>query len=341
MRRYNLVEPGKLVEEEVPTPQAGPGEAVLAVKTVGICGSDIHAYYGKHPFISCPIVPGHEFSGQVVSVGDGVDKSWIGKRVTALPSLVCGKCHNCRSGRFNICQELKVIGCQTDGAMAELVKVPADKLFALPDSMSWEEGALIEPAAVAVHAARIARDIVGQRIVVYGAGPIGLFVMQVVKAYGAKEIIVSEPSAFRRKLAQKLGADYTIDPSATDPAEWLLDKFGPEGIDLSFECVGIGVTVDQAIRSNRKGTKIIIVGVFGNKATVDLGLVQDRELQLLGTLMYTTDDFQEALKLLNDKKIQGLPLVTHRVDFAGIATAFDTIEKEKAKCVKLLARVND
>lgn len=338
MRHYNLTKPQQLVAEEVQSPVPGPGETVIAVKSVGICGSDIHAYYGQHPYISCPIVPGHEFAGVVTQVGDGVDEAWLGKRVTALPSLVCGQCHNCRIGRFNICQELKVIGCQTDGALAEFVKAPADKLFLLPEKMNWEEATLVEPLAVAVHAVRTAEDIVGQRVVVYGGGTIGLLVMQVAKAYGAKEVILSEPHPFRRNLAKQLGADYTIDPTEVPPAEWLNSKFGPEGVDLSFECVGIETTVHQAILSNRKGTTIVIVGVFSKPVMVDMGLVQDRELRLLGTLMYTKTDFIEAIELLSKGKVQGLPLVTHRLDFADALQAFDIIEKEKGNCIKLLIK---
>ena len=338
MRRYNLIQPQQLVKEEVPAPQPGPGEVVIAVKSVGICGSDIHAYYGKHPYISCPIVPGHEFAGVVTQVGDVVDEAWLGQRVTALPSLVCGKCHNCRTDRFNICQELKVIGCQSDGALAEFVKAPADKLFPLPEDMSWEEATLVEPLAVGVHAVRTAGDVVGQRVVVYGGGTIGLMVMQVAKAYGAKEVILSEPDAFRRSLAQKLGADHVIDPTSVQPSKWLHDKFGPEGVDLSFECVGIEATVNQAILSNRKGTTIVIVGVFSNPVMVDMGLVQDRELRLLGTLMYTKTDFTEAIKLLSQGKVQGLPLVTHRLDFDDATQAFEIIEKEKGNCIKILIK---
>lgn len=338
MLRYNLIQPRKLAKEEVPSPQPGPGEVIISVKTVGICGSDIHAYYGEHPYISCPVVPGHEFAGVVTQVGEGVDEAWLGQRVTVLPSLVCSKCHNCRTGRFNICQDLKVIGCQSDGALAELVKAPADKLFLLPDAMSWEEATLVEPLAVAVHAVRTAGDIVQQRVVIYGGGTIGLMVMQVVRAYGAKEVIVSEPNDFRRDLAQKLGAHHVIDPSSATPSEWLQSKFGPEGIDLAFECVGIETTVREAIISNRKGTTIVIVGVFSKPIMVDMGLVQDRELRLLGTLMYTKEDFAEAIRLLSEGRVQGLPLVTHRLDFANADQAFDLIEKEKGNCIKLLIK---
>jgi L-iditol 2-dehydrogenase len=338
VRQYNLTKPQQLVAEEVPSPVPEPGETVIAVKSVGICGSDIHAYYGQHPYISCPIVPGHEFARVVTQVGDGVDEAWLGKRVTALPSLVCEECHNCRTGRFNICQELKVIGCQSDGALAEFVKAPADKLFPLPEEMTWEEATLVEPLAVAVHAVRTAGDIVGQRVVVYGGGTIGLLVMQVAKAYGAKEVILSEPNPFRRNLAKQLGADHIIDPTEVQPAKWLNSKFGPEGVDLSFECVGIEATVHQAILSNRKGTTIVIVGVFSKPVMVDLGLVQDRELRLLGTLMYTKTDFTEAIELLSKGKVHGLPLVTHQLDFADALQAFAIIEKEKGDCVKLLIK---
>jgi len=162
---------------ESPRPSPGPDEILVAVARVGICGSDLHAYHGRHPFIQLPVVPGHEFAGAVVEVGANVHDFVPGQRVTVEPSLVCGVCHNCTRGRYNICERLRVIGCQTTGALGEYLAVPASKTLLLPDSVTWDQAVMVEPLAVAVHAVRLARFQSvqpGANVLILGAGTIGL-----------------------------------------------------------------------------------------------------------------------------------------------------------------------
>lgn len=335
MKRIRLTAPYQMTWEEAPTPEITPDEALVRVEVVGICGSDTHAYRGRHPFITLPVVPGHEFTGTVVETGDEKWQGWVGKRVTAVPSLVCGQCFNCQHGRYNICNELRVIGCQADGAMAEFVKVPVEMLVELPTAMSFETGALVEPLAVAVGAVQKAGSVAGSRLVVFGAGPIGLFVLQVAKAYGPREVIVVEPQADRRQLALQLGADVALDPAA-DIVAHLQDRYGPDGIDLSFECVGVASTVNTAIRINRKGTRVIVVGVFETDVNISLGLLQDREIELIGTLMYRQPHFKEAMRLLQSGKVQGAALITHRFELSEAAEAFALLERSDSGALKVL-----
>ncbi|MGE5571718.1 MAG: zinc-dependent alcohol dehydrogenase [Bacteroidota bacterium] len=357
MKRMNMVEPGVLRLEDVPAPVPGEGEALVEVKVVGVCGSDVHAFRGKHPFISCPIVPGHEFSGVVRDVGPGgrvgapgaeaaeagstkTGRALIGKPVTGLPSLVCGTCYNCSHGRYNICNSLRVVGCQADGALAELVRVPAEFLVPLPEGLSFEDGAMVEPVAVGVHAVRRAGAAVGgARVLVLGSGTIGLVVAQVVKAYGACEVIVTDLNERRLALARELGADHTVNARECDPVAYAHERFGRDGIDLSFECVGIGPTVRQAILANRKGTKVIIVGVFEEDVPVPMGLVQDREIELVGTLMYTLDDFVEAARLVAEGLVRMAPLVTHRFRLEEAQRAFETAADPAGGAIKVLITV--
>jgi L-iditol 2-dehydrogenase len=334
MERVLLVAPHVVVIDEACPPQPELGEVLVQVDVVGICGSDIHAYHGRHPFISLPVIPGHEFAGTVVATGDGVDRDWIGRRVTAVPSLICGKCYNCRHGRYNICNELRVLGCQADGAMAELVRVPAAMLVELPDDMSFETGALVEPLAVAVGALHRAETVAGRRAVVFGAGTIGLLVTQVAKAHGAREVVVIEPQANRRNLALNLGADIAVDPTREDVVAWAHGKYGLDGIDLSFECVGVAATVNTAIRINRKGTRVIVVGVFEEDASIAMGLVQDREIELVGTLMYRKEHFDEAIWLLQSGKVQADPLITQRFPLTEAARAFAELTQDGSTAVK-------
>lgn len=339
MKRVNMIQPGVLQLENVPVPTPGDGQVLVKVKVVGVCGSDVHAFRGEHPFISCPIVPGHEFSGVVARVGGSSSTALIGTRATALPSLVCGSCYNCRHGRQNICSNLRVIGCQAGGAMAEYVLVPVDFLVPLPNAVSFDDGAMVEPLAVAVHAVRHAGSIAGARALVLGAGTIGLLVAKILKVYGASEVIVSDPNDDRRHLAQDYGADYVIDPTTANVPAWVRAQFGSDGIDVSFECVGVAATVSDALRSARKGTKVVIVGVFKDDILVPMGLVQDREIELVGTLMYTKDDFEEAARLVSRGIVHVGRLTTHRFTLDDAQEAYETANDPLSGAVKVLIQV--
>jgi len=329
MERVRLVEPKRLVVEKVEVPEPSEGEVLIQVEACGICGTDMHAYHGKHPFISTPIVLGHEFSGVIVETG---------RHVAVEPSLICGKCYNCITGRYNVCNELKVIGCQTDGAFAKYITVPSNKVFSIPKDMPFEEAALIEPAAVGVHAVKRAGVQNGDRIVILGSGTVGLMVLQAAKAFGAGEIIITDVLNPRLELARELGAEYTINVKDTDPIKWIHDTFGKDGIDEVFECVGGGqsVTVNQAIQLARKGTRIILVGVFEGKLPVELGLAQDRELELIGSLMYKSNDFSEAIDLIHEGKINARRLISRIFPLKKAEEAIRLMEKEKGKIIRII-----
>jgi L-iditol 2-dehydrogenase len=337
MLRANLIEPQKFALEQVDAPEPRVDETLIRVVQVGICGSDIHAYYGKHPIISCPIVPGHEFVGIVEKVGDG-STELLGQRVTVLPSLVCGKCYNCRTGRFNICESLRVIGCQAPGAFAEFVVVPTDKVFPLPEEMSWDQGVLIEPLAVAVHAVRRVCRIPGKNILVLGAGTIGLMTVLSLKASGAGKIIVSDLNDERLALARELGADITINP-AKDDLPTLVRK-SAESVDVTFECVGVQSTVNDAITLTRKGGGVVILGVFEEDVVVKMGLVQDKEIDVLGSLMYDKEDYFEAIRLIGRTPII-TKLITHHFSLREVADAFKLIEKPPQDVVKVVIKVSE
>ena len=337
MLRARLVAPEKILLEKVDIPQAGEKEVLIKVKVCGICGSDIHSYKGKHPFVHPPIVLGHEFSGTVHRVGDGVKNFSPGDKVTVEPNIVCGKCYNCLHGRYNICANLKVIGCVGyDGAFSEYIAVPEEKVIKLPHEVSFEEAALAEPTAVALHAVRKAGQKIGDRVVILGAGTIGLLTLQVAKLAGAKEAIVTDLIDFRLDKAKDLGASEIINPASQNVVSFIQEKYGKDGIDLIYDCVGIEETIFQAVEVARKGTKIMVVGVPEGKLKVDLSLVQDRELEIIGSLMYTRDDFTEALDLIQKRKIEVSSLVTHYFKLEDIQKAFSLITERKEKVLKVL-----
>lgn len=339
MWRSRLVEPKKIILEEVEKPIPKKGEVLVQVVSCGICGSDIHAYHGRHPFIKCPIVQGHEFSGVVTELGADVTGVRVGQRVTVIPHLICGKCYGCKLGKSNLCENLKFIGCQSEGAMAEYLAVPAEMIVPLPAEIDFEEGALIEPLAVGVHAVNRSNLKQGNRVLIYGAGPIGLLTLQAAKAKGAGEVIIADLSDWRLRKAKELGASYIINPAKENLKEYLKAHFPAEGIDLIFECVGAAQTIQEAIEIARKGSQIIVVGVFGKEVPIKMGWVQDHELDLLGSCSYVREDFLEAIELIQQKKVNVQSLITNRFPLTKIAEAYKLIEKERDKILKVLIQI--
>jgi len=209
MRQAVMTEPGKIEFGEVDEPEAGIGEILLRIKRIGVCGSDIHVYHGKHPFTPYPVVQGHEYSGVVEAVGEGVEDVKPGKLATARPQLVCGKCGPCRRGDYNVCGELRVQGFQAPGCAQDLFVVPKERFVPLPESLTAEQGALVEPASVGAHSTSRAGDVTGKNAVVLGAGTIGNMVAQFVRCRGAKNILITDLSDYRLGIAQKCGIDNT------------------------------------------------------------------------------------------------------------------------------------
>ena len=339
MRRIIIPEPNKITLEIVEELLPGPNEACIKIAYCGICGSDLHAFKGKHPFISLPATPGHEFSGIISALGNGDSDFRVGDRVTIEPSLVCGKCYNCRIGRYNICLNLKVMGCQSDGAMADYLVVPIDKVVPLPDNVTLKEAALAEPLAVGVHAAKRGGVLFNKNIVIIGAGMIGLSTLICVAKAGAKNIIVTDLSDDRLKIARSLGATQTINASEIAPVEKILNIQPDEGIDIAFECVGIESSIRDAMDVVRKGGRVVVVGVFGDEVKVNMANVQDRELELIGTLMYTRRDFTEAVYMLSNASFSPELFITSVFPLDEPVEAFNAALNSKEN-IKVIIEVN-
>jgi L-iditol 2-dehydrogenase len=319
--------------EADPSPLAD-GQVRIAVTACGICGSDLHTFDGHHPFVTYPVYPGHELAGLVVDVGPGVPATWAGRRVVIEPSVVCGVCENCRAGRYNICERLRVMGFQLPGGMAEQFTVSADRLLALPATMTDDQGALVEPLAVAIHAARLPRSLIARDVVVLGAGTIGLLAGQVVRAYGARRVVLTDPLPARRAAAAQVGLHAVAPPG--DGAQVVSEEyFAGRRPDAIVECVGAEATLRQAIEWVRKGGEVIVVGVFGRDALVPAGLIQDREIVVRGSLMYVRSDFEEAVRLIGEGHVRVDPLVSHRLPLEAVGEAF-RIAGSRAAALKVL-----
>ncbi len=336
MLQATMIQPGKIVFSQVPKPQVKPGEVLIEVKACGVCGSDVHVWRGKHPFTSYPIIQGHEFAGLIASVGKGVVGLSPGRKVTVEPSLVCGKCYPCRHGKYNICDNLKVMGFQTDGCHRNFFAVPAQKVIPLPDEISFEAGAMVEPTAVGVHAAKKAALKEGSTAVILGAGPIGLLTMQVAKGLGAAKVMITDIVDFRLEAARRLGADCVVNASHQDIPPAVNHEFGKDGADLIFECVGAEQPLETAIQTARKGSKIIVVGVVGGRPPLSIGLLQDRELEMIGTLMYMKEDFLTAIELIKSGKVTPEEMITNRFRFGDLPQAYREADENKDRNLKIM-----
>ena len=340
MKQQVMIEPGKITFREIPIPELKENEVLIKIMRIGVCGSDIHVYYGKHPYTSYPVTQGHEVSGIIEKVGSKVTELKTGDKVTIQPQVVCGKCHSCLHGNYHICDELKVMGFQTTGMASEFFVTDSDRILKLPNDMSFEQGAMIEPMAVACGVFTKTDDLNGLNVIVLGAGPIGNLTAQTAKALGAKSVLITDVSDFRLEIAKKVGIDYTINPLMQNLSEEIVKAFGPDKADLIIECVGINQTINDAIANARKGTDIVLVGVFGDKPVVDLGTVQDRELRLIGLLMYQTKEYLKAIELVNSGKIQLEPLMTKHFKFEDYDEAYQYIENKKDEAMKIFIDIN-
>jgi len=336
-----MTSPGKIEFRDVPVPETEAGKVLVRMMRIGVCGSDIHVYHGTHPYTSYPVVQGHEVSGMVERLGERVSGLRVGDRVTIQPQIFCGKCYPCTHGKPHICDELKVMGFQTTGAASELFLVDAEKVLKLPFEMSYDHGAMVEPVSVGVHALGRGGIANGMNVLVLGAGPIGNLTSQVAKGLGASKVMITDLSDHRLEVARECGIDMCINPKKKDLGAAVLEHFGTDKADLILECVGSNATIEQAVDVARKGSDIIIVGVFGDKPVVDMGLVQDRELRLIGTLMYQKEDFRTAIELINTGTVKLAPLISNHFAFEDYLKAYEYIEKQKDRTMKVMIDIQN
>jgi L-iditol 2-dehydrogenase/threonine 3-dehydrogenase len=332
-----MTSPGIIEHREVPEPgDLKPNEILLRIRRIGICGSDIHVYHGKHPFTPYPVVQGHEYSGTVEAVGSDVTAVKPGSKATARPQIVCGKCNPCKRGDYHVCQNLKVQGFQAPGCAQDLFVVTEDRIIPFPDSMSFEQGALIEPASVGAHSTGRASGLEGKNVVVTGAGTIGNLIAQFAKARGAAKILITDISDYRLKMAANCGLEHTANVSRESFEEAVQRVFGNEGFQVGFEAVGVQATIDGLIANIEKGGEIIIAGVFEEDPTINMGFVGEHELSLIGTLMYKHEDYLEAVEFISQNKICTEPLVTRHFPFEDYDKAYKYIDTVGPETMKVM-----
>ena len=323
---------------DVPEPTCGPGQVKIEVGACGICGTDLHVFHDTFRNFP-PVILGHEFAGPVVEMGAevrGVERS---RRYCVLgaSTVTCGRCVYCRAGEFMFCPERRGMGHGVNGAFARFAVARPDQLFALPDDLPTEEGAMVEPFAAAVHAVcEIATVRSGDIALVSGPGPIGLLCVKLLLAAGIKTIVAgTTPDRARLELARKMGADTIVDVLTEDLAALVREKTDGFGVDLAFECAGAAASVANCLRAVRPLGQYVQVGHFGRDITVPFDLVAFRQIQLRGSVGYTAATWRRSLEILAQGRVRLGDIITHRLPLERWQEGFALSENKVAAKVVL------
>jgi (R,R)-butanediol dehydrogenase/meso-butanediol dehydrogenase/diacetyl reductase len=317
----------------------GPGQVQLRVSHCGLCGTDLHVFHGKMDFrVKFPQVMGHEMSGTVAAMGEGVTGFAPGDPVTVRPLDYCGSCPACLAGHSHICQKLKFIGIDAPGALQGLWTVPAHTLHRLPASLSLEQGAMVEPLAVACHDVRLGEVKAGEYVVVQGGGPIGVLIALVAKSKGAR-VVISEVNPYRLKLAAELGLD-TVNARETDMVEFVTQQTGGAGADVVFEVSGSAAGVELMTKLPRTRGRIVVVAIFSEPPKIDLFRFFWRELRLCGARVYEAQDFEEAIALAASGKLPFARLITKVLPLEGLESGFREMESG-GEVMKVLVKCSE
>lgn len=338
MRQAILVEPKHIEFKEVAEPKAADltaHQVLVNIKRIGICGSEIHSYHGLHPATFYPVVQGHEYSGVVMAVGSEVTVCKPGDHITARPQLVCGKCNPCKRGQYNVCEHLRVQAFQADGAAQDFFVVDDDCVAKLPEGMSLDYGAMIEPSAVGAHASN-RTDVKGKNVVVSGAGTIGNLIAQFCIARGAKNVLITDVSDLRLAKARECGIKHTLNITKKTLKEAAQELFGEEGYQVGFEVAGVEVSIRSLMETIEKGSDIVVVAVFAKDPALSMFYLGEHELRLIGSMMYRHEDYLTAIDYVNKGIVNLKPLVSNRFAFEEYDDAYKFIDTHRETSMKVL-----
>jgi 2-desacetyl-2-hydroxyethyl bacteriochlorophyllide A dehydrogenase len=331
-------EPGVEVRE-VEAPVTGPEEVLVRVRATSICGSDIGIYDFTPAYdrMTLPVIMGHEFSGIVEDIGEGVEGFASGDRVLSRSVVSCGECRFCEAGMDNLCESSSLFGIHQDGSFAEYISVPKQLLYPIPKGMSFEEAALVEPLSNAVHFVNDLTPVKpGDLAVVLGIGPIGLFSAQLMRIAGAEVLVTGiSVDTERFKIAKELGLE-AVNVDELDPVELVMDRTSGKGADVAFVAVGAPSAVHQAVRLVKKKGHVTVVGIFPGEVAIPMTTVVRREITLAGAYDARAENFKESIELIESGRIKAIELATHRFPFEGAERAFE-VAKSKTGCKVLFA----
>ncbi len=306
---------GKFEMREMTFGEPGPNEVFVRNMACGVCGTDVHIYHGEKGSaeVTPPVVLGHEYSGVVEKIGSEVTAVQVGDCVTIDPNIYCGKCYHCRKGHKQYCDNMVAVGVNMNGGFAEYSMVPESQVFPMNPEVGFEAMAMAEPLACCIHGIEQLKIQSGDLVTVVGGGAIGLFMVQLAKLRGAGTVILSEPVAQRREIGLLVGADYAIDPLASDPLGQIQALTGRRGVDIAIECFGKTFATEQAFHIADRGARILLFSVPAVDAKFPMPLfeVYNKELKIYGSFI-NPDTHQEAVDLINAGRILTAPIITHR-----------------------------
>ena len=342
MKALVLEEYKRFAHKEMPAPEPGPDEVLIAVKACGICGSDVHGMDGSTGRRRPPLIMGHEAAGVIARVGTGVTEWSEGDRVTVDSTIYCGQCEFCRRGLINLCDNRRVMGVSCEdyrqhGAFAEFVTVPQRILYRLPDGLPFEHAALVEPFAIALHAIRRVPMTLNDTVVVVGAGMIGLALVQALSHSGCGRLIVADVVDERLGMAAKFGATNVINSASVDAVEVTRGLTQGRGADVAFEAVGVTATVDMALRCLRKGGALALVGNVAPKIEFALQTAVTREISIFGSCS-SQGEYRASLEMMARGELQAAPLISAAAPLAEGAAWFDRLYRKEPGLLKVLLK---
>jgi L-iditol 2-dehydrogenase len=325
--------PGNMEVRTLEDPIAKPGYVKIEVKAAGICGSDIHILHSDIAIpVNPPVVTGHEFSGVVTEIGEGVTTCKVGDRVTSETAYAyCGKCHNCKVGRYNLCDNRLTLGYGFNGELAKYTVGPEDRIHNLADSISFETAALLEPMACVAHALiDLSTIVAGDTVMISGPGAIGLIALQIAKAHGAVVVVSGTGvDTDRLEFAKQLGADYTIDVVAENLQEFVGKITKGKGVDIVYECSGSDRATASGLEAVKKGGQFVQVGLHGKPITLNFERICYKEIKVAGTLGSVWTSWDKAIQLVEQGKVLLEPLVSHKFPLEEWERAFEVFEKKE------------
>lgn len=328
--------PGKVEFEDRPIPELSAGQVLIKTRAVSICGSDVHTFKGKHPFAPLPAALGHELAGEIAGVGENVDQLQIGDRVVLEPVVSCGNCEFCLKGAYHLCTHVSYYHRQGQGAFTPYFVADQQRVFRLPDNVMFEEGALVEPLAVAVHAVKKAGIEMGECVAVFGVGAVGLMIMVLSRLQGAAGVFAVDVHDFRLDKARALGATETFNNTDGQAVDQIIERSGGLGVEVSFEAVGIQPTFVQALQVLKKGGHAVVVGLNAEpELTLPANIFVQKEISLSGSQGYCRD-FQTALALLENGAVDLSPFITHTLPSNELQEGFDLLTAPGNETVKVV-----
>lgn len=340
MRAAVMDKPLSIGVQEREIPQVQPDEALVRVHCIGICGSDIHYYehgrIGRY-VVEKPIILGHELAGDVVQIGTSVTAVQVGDRVAVEPGIPCDRCEYCKAGRYNLCRDVRFMATPPiDGAWAEYVSVRADFLHKLPDAMSYEQGAMLEPLSVGVHAMARGRVSPGDKVLVAGLGPVGNLAIVAARMFGASQIIGSDIVPLRRNVAMKLGADATVDPSSDDVAARIDELTDGAGVSVVIETSGNAKSASSTIEIVRPGGRVVFVGLPAtDEVPINIPMLVDKEIDALGVFRYA-NTYPRTIAALTRGDYGIEQIMTHRFSLEDIHEACELARTNKNESIKIM-----